>query len=64
MPSYLLSIAGVIRPIQAFRGISMERAARLAAIEGSRHWLIPVPECLVLFDTCGLAGFARKKLRG
>lgn len=34
--------SGAIRPRNDFRGIAQERAAGLAAIEGSRHWLIPV----------------------
>jgi len=35
---------GVIQPSQAFRGIATERASGLAAIESSRHWLIPLPQ--------------------
>jgi hypothetical protein len=44
--------SGVIRPMQAFRGIAMERTAGLAAIESTRHWLVPVPESV---DTATLA---------
>jgi hypothetical protein len=44
--------SGVIRPMQAFRGIAMERTAGLAAIESNRHWLVPVPESV---DTATLA---------
>lgn len=36
--------SGVLRPMQAFRGISMERNAGLAAIEDTRHWLVPLAE--------------------
>ena len=36
--------SGVIRPVRAFRGISMARASGLAAIESNRHWLVPLPE--------------------
>jgi cell division protein FtsL len=35
---------GVIQPSQASRGIAAERASGLAAIESSRHWLIPLPQ--------------------
>jgi uncharacterized protein DUF4349 len=35
---------GVIRPLQAFRGISQSKATGLAAIESDRHWLIPLPQ--------------------
>ena len=36
--------SGVIRPLQAFRGIAQERTAGLAAIESNRHWLVPLPQ--------------------
>jgi uncharacterized protein DUF4349 len=36
--------SGVVRPMQAFRGIAMERTAGLAAIESTRHWLVPVSD--------------------
>src|SRR5579872_3987424 len=35
---------GVIRPARAFRGIAMQKATGLAAIERNRHWLVPLPE--------------------
>ena len=35
--------SGVIRPLNAFRGIAMERTSALAAIEANRHWLVPLP---------------------
>ncbi|HKR84648.1 MAG TPA: DUF4349 domain-containing protein [Terriglobales bacterium] len=35
---------GVVQPSQAFRGIATEKASGLAAIESSRHWLIPLPQ--------------------
>lgn len=38
--------AGRIRPLRAFRGIAMEKATGLAAIERNRHWLVPLPESL------------------
>lgn len=44
--------SGVIRPMQAFRGIAMERSTGLAAIESTRHWLGPLPESV---DTATLA---------
>jgi hypothetical protein len=44
--------SGVIRPMQAFRGIAMERTAGLAAIESTRHWPVPLPESV---DTATLA---------
>jgi hypothetical protein len=44
--------SGVIRPMQAFRGIAMERTAGLAAVESTRHWLVPLPESV---DTATLA---------
>lgn len=44
--------SGVIRPMQAFRGIAMERSTGLAAIENTRHWLVPLPESV---DTATLA---------
>jgi uncharacterized protein DUF4349 len=37
---------GVIQPWQAFRGIATARASGLAAIESSRHWLIPLPQSM------------------
>ena len=44
--------SGVIRPVQALRGIAMERSTGLAAIESTRHWLVPLPESV---DTATLA---------
>jgi hypothetical protein len=34
---------GAIRPLRAFRGIAMQKATGLAAIERNRHWLVPLP---------------------
>src|SRR5919198_1067979 len=44
--------SGFIRPMNAFRGISQEKTAGLAAIESNRHWLIPLSESV---DTATLA---------
>jgi hypothetical protein len=44
--------SGAIRPMQAFRGIAMERSTGLAAIESTRHWLVPLP---VSVETATLA---------
>jgi hypothetical protein len=45
--------SGVIRPLQAFRGIAQSKATGLAAIESNRHWLIPLPQSV---DNTILAG--------
>ena len=37
---------GVIRPLRAFRGIALEKATGLAAIERNRHWLVPLPQTI------------------
>jgi hypothetical protein len=44
--------SGVMRPMQAFRSIATQKSTGLAAIESSRHWLIPMPESM---DTATLA---------
>ena len=53
--------SGVMRPMQAFRGIAMERSTGLAAIESTRHWLVPLPESV---DTATLAAGIAEGVRG
>jgi len=49
--------SGAIRPMQAFRGISQEKATGLAAIENNRHWLIPVADSVDTATlTAGIVG--------
>ena len=58
---------GVIRPSRAFRGIAMEKATGLAAIERNRHWLVPLPESvdnatLAAGIVGGVPGVARRSV--
>lgn len=56
--------SGVFRPMQAFRGIAMEGTAGLAAIEDTRHWLVPLPESVDNATlAAGLSGESQEELR-